>query len=171
MKILDLMSSWKSHLPENIRPLHVTGVGMNREEMRHNKQLAEYLVHDLNRAVELPFTSHQFDLAICTVSVEYLIDPVNVFRQVARVLKPGAPFVLTFSERWFPPKVVQIWKELHPFERMGLVLDYFKQSKTFDCLASESLRGLPRPLDDKYADSMPYSDPLYAVWGYVNETA
>jgi SAM-dependent methyltransferase len=71
--------------------------------------------------VELPFASRQFDLAICTVSVEYLINPVDVFKQVARVLKPGSPFIATFSERWFPPKVIQVRTELHPFKRMGLV--------------------------------------------------
>jgi hypothetical protein len=87
--------------------------------------------------------------------VEYLIHPVYVFRQVARVLNSGAPVVLTFSERWFAPKVVQVWKEFHPFEKTGLVLDYFSRSKCFDRLATESLRRLPRPPDDKYAGAMP----------------
>ncbi|KPJ91373.1 MAG: hypothetical protein AMJ53_11810 [Gammaproteobacteria bacterium SG8_11] len=167
MKVLDLMSSWKSHLPEDVAPLHVTGLGMNVEEMRGNTQLNDYVVFDLNQSAELPFAPQQFDLAICTVSVEYLINPFNVFQQVARALKPGAAFVVSFSERWFPPKVVQVWTELHPFERMGLVLEYFRQAKAFSRLATESLRGLPRPPNDKYAQAMSYSDPLYAVWGYA----
>jgi len=169
MKILDLMSSYKSHIPEDIGDLHITGLGMNQEEMLQNKQLRQHVVCDLNQSAQLPLAVHDFDLAVCTVSVEYLINPINVFQQVARALKPGAPFVVTFSERWFPPKVIQLWTQLHPFERMGLVLDYFRQSSAFNHLATESLRGLPRPKDDKYTAMMPYSDPLYAVWGYASE--
>jgi len=163
MKVLDLMSSWQSHLPADVE-VELTGLGMNAEEMGHNPQLNHSVILDLNRASQLPFTQGQFDLAICTVSVEYLIDPVNVFRQVAAALNPGAAFVVTFSDRWFPPKAIQLWKELHPFEKMGLVLEYFRQSQAFHRLATESLRGLPRPSDDKYA--LPHADPLYAVWGY-----
>jgi SAM-dependent methyltransferase len=168
MHLLDLMSSWKSHLPENITDLRVTGLGMNREELRKNPQLSNSVVFDLNRSEQLPYAAEQFDLAICTVSVEYLINPINVFKQVARVLKPGAPFVVTFSERWFPPKVIQLWTQLHPFERLGLVLDYFRQSQAFSGLHTETVRGLPRPRDDKYAGVLRYSDPLYAAWGYAN---
>lgn len=97
------------------------------------------------------------------MSVEYLIEPVALFREVARVLQPGAPFVLTFSERWFPPKVVRVWIELHPFERLALVLDYFRRSNAFVDLHTESVRGLPRPADDQYADQFALSDPVYAV--------
>ncbi|WP_455209881.1 class I SAM-dependent methyltransferase [Kaarinaea lacus] len=169
MKILDLMSSWKSHIPEDIDNLHITGLGMNQEEMQQNKQLQDYVVFDLNQSTQLPFAEHDFDLAVCTVSVEYLINPVGIFEQIARVLKPGALFAVTFSERWFPPKVIQLWTLLHPFERMALVLDYFRRSKAYKRLATESLRGLPRPTNDKYATMLPNSDPLYAVWGYTSE--
>ena len=101
---------------------------------------------------------------MCTASAEYLIKPVEVFREVARVLKPGAPFVLTFSERWFPPKVIAAWIDLHPFERMGLVLDYFVRSAGFADLHTESIRGWPRPADDAYAAQFAESDPVYALW-------
>ena len=83
------------------------------------------------------------------------------------MLKPGAPFVVSFSERWFPTKVIAVWQEMHPFERMGLVLDYFQRSESFDKLGTESLRGLPRPADDKYAAELAESDPIYVVWGYT----
>lgn len=165
MTVLDLMSSWASHLPADADGLRVTGLGMNREELERNSHLAHRVVRDLNLDPVLPFGDGEFDAALCTVSVEYLTRPTAVFREVARVLKPGAPFVVTFSERWFPPKVVRIWTELHPFERIGLVLDYFRLCGGFTALASESVRGLPRPPDDKYAGTMPYSDPVYAVWG------
>ena len=169
MAVLDLMSSWTSHLPSDIEGLRVTGLGMNREELERNSRLAHRVVHDLNHDPVLPFGNAEFDAALCTVSVEYLTRTSAVFREAARVLKPGAPFLVTFSERWFPPKVVRIWTELHPFERMGLVLDYFRRCEGFTALASESVRGLPRPPDDKYARVMPFSDSIYAVWGARRE--
>jgi SAM-dependent methyltransferase len=166
-QVLDLMSSCNSHLPQAISGLEVTGLGLNREELDANPRLSHRVVRDLNADPVLPFPDASFDAAVCTVSVEYLTRPIEVFREVGRVLRPGGLFVLTFSERWFPPKVVQIWAELHPFERMGLVLDYLRRSAAFTDLHTESVRGLPRPAGDRYADRLPYSDPVYAVWGRV----
>jgi SAM-dependent methyltransferase len=163
--VLDLMSSWNSHLPDSVGNLNVIGLGLNREEMERNQRLTDVVVHDLNHSPELPFKQAQFDNVICTVSVEYLTRPVEVFQEVARVLKPGGYFIVTFSERWFPPKVVTLWTELHPFERIGLVLEYFRRSGRFLELQTESIRGLLRPDDDKYAAMTPLSDPVYAVWG------
>ncbi|NWG87647.1 MAG: methyltransferase domain-containing protein [Hydrogenophilaceae bacterium] len=163
-RVLDLMTSWKSHL-DLAEPAHVTGLGMNAEELAANPRLNQRLLHDLNQAPQLPFADDQFDAAVCTVSVEYLTRPIEVFQEVARVLKPGAPFMLTFSNRYFPPKVIRVWEDCHSFERMGLVLEYFHRADGFRNLATFSLVGLPRPEDDKYADRMAYSDPIYAVWG------
>jgi SAM-dependent methyltransferase len=84
---------------------------------------------------------------------------------VARVLKPGGTFVVSFSNRWFPPKAIHIWEQIHEFERVGLVMEYFLQSGRFDNLGTYSMRGLPRPRNDKYAGELVYSDPVYAVWG------
>jgi len=165
MRVLDLMSSWASHLPETVPDLNVTGLGLNREELDRNSALAERIEHDLNADPYLPFDDACFDAAICTVSVEYLTRPVEVFREVARVLRPGAPFVLTFSDRWFPTKVIALWTELHPFERIALVLDYLRLSGGFSELASESVRGRPRPADDPYAAQRRNADPVFAVRG------
>jgi SAM-dependent methyltransferase len=169
MQVLDLMSSWVSHLPPDLAGLRVTGLGLNREELDRNPALVEPVVHDLNADPRLPFADATFDAAICTVSVEYLIHPIEVFTQIARVLKPGAPFVLTFSDRWFPTKVIDLWTELHPFERVGLVLDYFRRAGRFTDLATESVRGLPRRAGDKYANELTLSDPVFAVWGRRGE--
>jgi SAM-dependent methyltransferase len=165
MAVLDLMSSWVSHLPEDAADLRVTGLGLNRDEMERNPRLADRIVHDLNTEPRLPFADGTFDAAVCTVSVEYLIRPVEVFAEVARVLKPGAPFTVTFSDRWFPTKVIDLWTELHAFERLGLVLDYFRKAGGFTDLATETLRGLPRPEDDKYSDQLAQSDPVFAIRG------
>ena len=165
MQVLDLMSSWGSHLPEGVEPARVSSLGMNQAEMEQNPRLTDFLVHDLNSAPRLPYDEAQYDAVLCTVSVEYLTHPQEVFQDVARVLKPGGVFVVTFSNRWFPPKVVQIWQELHEFERVGLVLEYFIKSDAFENLGTYSMRGLPRPDDDKYARELAFSDPVYAVWG------
>ncbi len=138
---------------------------MNADELRENPRLTERTVQDLNEQVELPYPNAHFDAVICTASVEYLVKPVEVFRDVRRVLKDGATFALTFSDRWFPPKAIALWPMLHPFERLGLILDYFRLSGGFGVLTTETARGWPRPAEDKYANQLADADPLYAVWG------
>ena len=113
----------------------------------------------------MPYESEYFDVAVCTVSIEYLIHPLAVFNEIARVLKPDGNFVITFSNRWFPTKAIKVWKEIHEFERMGLVLEYFIRSGRFKDLQTYSIRGLPRPREDKYYPDLRFSDPIYAVWG------
>lgn len=167
-KVLDLMSSWTSHLPEDVEFARVTGLGMNREELAANPRLTDHRVHDLNREPALPFTDRSYDLVVCTASIEYLNQPFTIFEEVYRVLKPGGIFVVTFSNRWFPPKAIKIWTEIHEFERMGLVTEYFLQSGKFDNLSTYSIRGLPRSETDKYYPENLYSDPVYAVWGSAN---
>jgi Methyltransferase domain len=164
LKVLDLMSGWRSHIPQNFKLESLIGLGLNREEMLQNPQLTGYVIHDLNRD-PLPFTDNEFDAVICTVSVEYLIRPFEVFREIARILKTGGYFIVTFSNRWFPPKVIRIWTELHDFERMGLVLEYFLQTGLYRNLKTFSMRGLPRSEGDRYYLEMSCSDPVYAVWG------
>jgi SAM-dependent methyltransferase len=165
-RILDLMSSWISHLPTDFANANITGLGMNQHELEQNPMLTQTLVHDLNQQAALPFDDQVFDAVICTASIEYLVNPDQVFTELSKILKPGAPLVITFSNRWFPPKAIQAWGHAHEFERMGLVLEYFIRNGDFDNLHSYSLRGLPRPSNDKYAGQLPSSDPVYAVWGY-----
>jgi SAM-dependent methyltransferase len=154
--VLDLMSSWKSHMPEELRWKRLCGLGMNEDELRANEQLTEYLVHDLNRKPAMPFGDSEFDGAVVTVSVQYLTKPLEVFREVARVLKPGAPFVITYSNRMFPSKAVRIWRALEDRERAGLIATYFKRAGGFGEVTME--------------DRTTYSgggDPLYAVWAHT----
>lgn len=164
-RVLDLMSSWTSHLPAEIDFAEVVGLGLNAAELAANPRLSERVVHDLNADNRLPFDTGRFDAAVCTVSVEYLTDPLAVFGEVARVLRPGGVFAVAFSNRWFAPKAIRLWSELHEFERPGLVLEYFLHGGAFKDLHSFSLRGRPRPEDDKYYGQNPVSDPVFAVWG------
>ncbi|RLJ63644.1 methyltransferase domain-containing protein [Sulfurisoma sediminicola] len=173
MRVLDLMASCNSHLPDDATDIgvSVSGLGMNADELARNPRLAQHVVQDLNANPTLPFAAAEFDTVLCALSVEYLVQPLAVFDEVARVLKPGGIFLASFSERWFPPKAIRLWSELHPFERIGLVLEYFSRSGKFSDLHAESLRGLPRPPDDKYYRMTKLSDPIYAVWGKVPPTA
>lgn len=164
-RVLDLMAGWESHLADDHDASEVVGLGMNAEELDANPLLTDRRVHDLNVNPALPYADGEFDAVICSLSVEYLVKPFDVFAEVARVLRPGGRFVTTFSNRWFPPKVIRVWEGMHEFERPGLVLEYFLRDGLFTDLETWSIRGLPRPADDKYADRHEDSDPVYAVWG------
>jgi SAM-dependent methyltransferase len=163
--ILDLMSSVESHLPEARRFEAVAGLGLNRQELDANSALTERIVQDLNATPRLPFVDACFDAALCTVSIEYLTQPVEVVQEVARVLRPGAPFVVTFSNRWFPPKAIRVWKDMHPWERLGYVMELFLRCGAFTDLHTFSLIGDPRPADDPHISETDLSDPVFAVWG------
>lgn len=166
MAVLDLMASCDSHLPEDARPAELVGLGMNAAELAGNPRLTARIVHDLNAAPVLPCADARFDLALCALSIEYLVRPEAVLREVRRVLKPGGACVISFSERWFPPKAVAPWAGLHPFARVAWVLRHLQRAG-FAELHTESLRGLPRPADDKYFRQTQAADPLYAAWGFV----
>ena len=165
MQVLDLMGSWASHVPQGVNLKKLSGLGLNHRELAENTRLTDRWVHDLNRSPHLPSETGTYDAVICTVSVEYLIQPVEVFKEVARILSPEGRFVVTFSNRWFPSKAISVWKELHDFERMGLVLEYFHESGEFRNIETYSMRGLPRPRGDKYFPEQRLSDPVFAVWG------
>jgi hypothetical protein len=152
--ILDLMSSWVSHLPPEIMYDRVVGLGMNEEELRRNPRLDEYVVHDLNRTPELPFGDAEYDGCGICVSIDYLTHPVEVLRQVGRVLKSGAPVVITFSNRCFPTKAVAVWHQLDDRGHMKLVERYLQEAGNFRNI--RSMDRSPRRL---------FSDPLYAVIG------
>lgn len=151
-RILDLMSSWRSHFPEAARFREAVGLGLNAEEMADNPQLTRFVVHDLNREARLPFASGEFDAAVCAVSIQYLTRPLEVFQEVGRVLRPGAPFVVAFSNRCFPTKAVAVWLGTSDREHVELVRAYFERTGGFGEVTAEDRS----PRDE--------GDPLYAVW-------
>lgn len=165
MRVLDLMSSWQSHIPEQVRLQKLTGLGLNRQELEANSRLDDRIIHDLNEDPMLPFKTGDYDAVLCTVSIEYLIQPQKIFEELGRILRPDGILMVTFSNRWFPPKVVRVWEQLHEFERMGLVLEYFQRSGMFKDLETYSMKGLPRPWNDKYFAEIGDSDPVFAVFG------
>lgn len=124
--LLDLMSSWVSHLPPEVGYARVVGVGMNADELSANARLDAFVVQDLNAQPRLPFESAEFDGAALCVSVQYLTRPVAVLRDVGRVLRPGAPLVISFSNRCFPTKAVRIWRTLDDAGHAQLVERYLQ---------------------------------------------
>ena len=126
--VLDLMSSWVSHLPEDVAYASVIGHGMNEEELAANPRLSRWFVQDLNIEPTLPLTDDSFDGACLCVSVQYLQRPVEVFRDVVRVLRPGAPFVVSFSNRCFPTKAVAIWQSMSGPDQQHLVAAYMREA-------------------------------------------
>src|SRR5437762_11281590 len=126
--LLDLMSSWVSHLPPEIEYSEIIGHGMNATELAANKRLARWFVQNLNRDASLPLADASVDAAMMCVSVQYLEEPVAVLREVARVLRPGAPVVISFSNRCFWTKAVAIWRALGDDGHAALVERYLRHA-------------------------------------------
>ena len=127
-RIFDLMSSWVSHLPPEVEYGEVVGHGMNAAELAANPRLSRWFVQDLNADPVLPLEDDSFDGAAICVSIQYLQEPVAVLRQVRRVLRPGAPLVISFSNRCFPTKAVAIWKALGGRDHLSLVALYLEEA-------------------------------------------
>ena len=148
--VLDLMSSWVSHLPE-VRYRHVAGLGMNAEELAANPRLDTRIVHDLNADPRLPFASGTFDRAVVAVSVQYLVQPVAVFEDLRRVLEPGGQVAIAMSHRCFPTKAIFAFRALSPADRVRVVGAYLERAGYVDM---------------GYVDrSPPNADPLWIVTG------
>jgi SAM-dependent methyltransferase len=154
--ILDLMSSYRSHMPRELAWKRLAGLGLNENELRENDQLTEYAVHDLNADPRLPYPDASFDGVVVTVSVQYMTRPVEIFRDVGRVLRPGAPFIATYSNRMFPTKAVSIWRSLGDRDRATLIATYFKEAGGFGEVQAR----------DCTIRSGGYNDPLFGVWAY-----
>jgi SAM-dependent methyltransferase len=155
-EVLDLMGSWVSHF--RTRPAHLTVLGMNAEELDANPSASVTVVHDLNAEPRLPFPDASFDAAVCCVSVDYLTRPVDVFSDVARVVRPGGLFVCTFSNRCFPTKAIRGWLQASDDQHCAIVSRYF-----------ELAAGWGQPHGERRTPPGHRGDPLFAVWAYRTE--
>ncbi len=126
--VLDLMSSWVSHLPTEVRFNRVSGLGMNYEELEKNPQLDDFLVHDLNETPQLPYPDSSFDRITIAVSIQYLIQPQEVFSSIRQVLRPGGEVCIAMSHRLFPTKAIAAFQHLAPSDRIALVQTYLRRS-------------------------------------------
>lgn len=152
--VLDVMSSWVSHFFD--RPDELVVLGMNERELDANEMAHATVVHDLNVDPVMPFPDDRFDAVTCCVSIDYLVRPIAVLRDAARVVRPGGVVVCTFSNRCFPTKVVQGWLRLDDEARVAVVAEYFRLSEAYDEVSTAMC-------------TPPHTsgDPLYAVWATV----
>ncbi len=161
-RIFDMMSSWVSHLPEEIEFAHVEGHGMNEEELVRNPRFDRYFVQDLNKNPKLPLPDRDFDAVLNCVSIQYLQYPDAIFSEIHRILKPGGIAIISFSNRMFYQKAITAWREGSELSRIELVRSYF-----------ESVAGFNQPEVIINAPTLPSflqwmgagSDPFYAVIG------
>ena len=149
--VLDLLSSWRSHWPAGFPKQRLVGLGLNAEEMADNPDLDEYVVHNVNATPQLPFAADTFDAVVLTVSIQYITQPIAVFQEVGRILRPGGPFVVIFSNRMFPTKAVAIWRMLDDQKHIDLVAAYFDYAGNF--VGIEAHNWSPSA----------YTDPVYVV--------
>ncbi|MCA6575451.1 MAG: class I SAM-dependent methyltransferase [Pseudanabaena sp.] len=160
--ILDLMSSWVSHLPPEIEFAHVEGHGMNAEELARNPRLDHYFVQNLNKQQLLPFADRSFDAVLNTVSVQYLQYPEAVFAEIYRILKVGGIAIISFSNRMFYQKAIQAWRDGSESDRTKLIYKYFASvPKGFT--KPELVANIPPSSPFLAMLGMASSDPFYAV--------
>lgn len=150
---LDLMSSWRSHLPYVLPLERVIGLGLNAVELDENPQLTDRVVHDLNADPNLPLETDSVDAAIVTVSIQYIVKPLAVFREVNRILRAGAAFHVIYSNRMFPTKAVAVWQSIDDRMRAQLIGSYFANSGGWSA---------PKAMDISPNTGF-YTDPVYVV--------
>ncbi|MCB2080504.1 MAG: methyltransferase domain-containing protein [Novosphingobium sp.] len=153
-RVLDLMSSWVSHLPDDLELSELIGHGMNEAELQANPRLSYWFVQDLNHETALPLKTDSLDVALCCVSVQYLQQPVAVFAEVRRALRGGCPFIVTYSNRCFPTKAVQVWRSLDLRSHATLVHTYMDRAGFSDIAVDVLANGM-------------HGDPLIAVTGHA----
>ncbi|XP_072970250.1 uncharacterized protein [Typha angustifolia] len=171
--VLDLMSSWVSHLPPEVEYGRVVGHGLNAQELAKNSRLDYFFVKDLNLEQELQMESCSFDAVLCTVSVQYLRWPEKVFADVFRVLKPGGIFIVSFSNRLFYEKAISAWRDGTDYSRIQLVIQYFSCIEGFthpEVIKNKlPMKANRSPLDGiMRLLGISSSDPFYAVVAYKN---
>ena len=160
-RIFDMMSSWVSHLPDDLALDWVEGHGMNAEELAKNHRLDHYFVQNLNETPKLPLADQSFDAVLNTVSVQYLQQPEAVFGEIYRILKPGGLAIISFSNRMFYQKAIAAWRDGSESNRVSLVKGYFKSVPGFS--TPEVITHTPSIPPILQMLGMPGGDPFYAI--------
>jgi SAM-dependent methyltransferase len=164
-KILDLMSSWVSHLPQDMKFSEVVGHGLNEAELARNPRLDRYFVQNLNKDLKLPCEDGEFAAVLNTVSVQYLQFPDAIFAEILRVLQPGGVAIISFSNRMFPHKAINAWRDGSDEQHLELVSNYFRSSKAQAKLSTPGF-GEPKVVAHRGGGMLPWlslTDPFYAV--------
>ncbi|CAI9100559.1 OLC1v1037685C1 [Oldenlandia corymbosa var. corymbosa] len=158
--ILDMCSSWVSHYPKGYKQERIVGMGMNEEELKRNPVLTEYIVQDLNVNPKLPFEDNTFNVITNVVSVDYLTKPIEIFKEMRRILKPGGLAIMSFSNRCFFTKAISIWTSTGDADHVMIVGSYFHYAGGFEP---------PQAVD--ISPNPGRSDPMYVVYSRKLATA
>lgn len=153
VSILDICSSWISHYQAGYKQERIVGMGMNEEELKQNSVLTEYIAQDLNVNPKLPFEDNSFDVITNVVSVDYLTKPLDVFKEMSRILKPGGQAIMSFSDRCFWTKAISIWTSTGDTDHVLIVGSYFHYAGGFEP---------PQAVD--ISPNPGQSDPMYIVY-------
>ena len=119
--ILDLMSSWVSHLPSNIRYKKVIGHGMNESELRSNKRLDSFWVQNFNIKQNMPIEDSSIDVGLIVAGWQYLQYPEKVSLELSRIIKSDSLLIISFTNRAFWTKAPNIWTYSSEEKRMEYV--------------------------------------------------
>ena len=160
-RIFDMMSSWVSHLPDDLQFEHIYGHGLNAAELAKNPRLDEYFVQNLNQEQKLPLADASVDAVLNTVSVQYLQYPEAIFAEVYRILKPNGIAIFSFSNRMFYHKAIEAWRDGSEIDRVELVKGYFQSVPGFS--EPESIVHVSQVPDFLRMIGVPGGDPFYAV--------
>ena len=155
--VLDLCSSWISHLPEGLELGRVAGLGMNEQELSRNSRLTEFVVQDLNLQPKLPYDDESFDFVCNVVSVDYLNKPIQIFKEMHRVLKPGGTAIMSFSNRCFPTKAIAIWGQTDDSGHIWIVGSYYKFSAEWSDVKALDIT--------ERKEGQAFGDPMFVVQG------
>ena len=150
--VLDICSSWVSHYPPDLKMGRVAGLGMVPGELKVNPQLTEWTAKDLNVDPELPYDDNSFDVVTCVVSTDYLVKPLEIFKEVRRVLKPGGKAIMSQSNRCFPTKAINIWLNTNDLEHVFIIGCYFHYAGGFQPPVSKDISPM-------------FGDPMYIIEG------
>lgn len=161
MHIFDMMSSWVSHLPDELKFAFVQGHGLNEQELAKNPRFDSYFVQNLNHDLKLPLADASFDAVLNTVSVQYLQYPEAIFAEIYRILKPNGIAIFSFSNRMFYNKAISAWRDASESDRVGLVESYFQSVPGFS--QPEVISQIPNVPDIFRLIGMGGGDPFYAV--------
>ena len=155
--ILDICSSWVSHYPLEFPKVmkRISGTGMSKFELQANDQLTDFQAKNLNDDTTLPYPDGSFDVVTCVVSIDYLTHPIELLKEVNRVLRPGGKIIISQSNRCFPSKAIAMWLKMNDRQHLELINAYFqyaggfKPRKAFDITAS--------------GEGSTYFDPMFIV--------
>jgi SAM-dependent methyltransferase len=174
--VLDLCSSWTSHLPITQSTdnggsdgllRRVAGLGMNPIELKANTALTEWIVQDLNSNPVLPYESNTFDVVLLQLSIDYLTKPLEVCQEIGRVLKPNGTVHILFSNRLFLSKAVAIWTGADDIDHAYTVASYlhFCNPQLFQ----NTIRAIDLSVRDRKNNNI-VGDPMYVVTATKKQT-